>query len=1125
MICSNCHFENPDGIKFCGNCGTSQQLSCSSCGFENPPGFKYCGNCGLPLGKQAAGLSQPARVHQRREKIEAERRHLTVLFCDLVGSTALSDELDPEDLRVLITEYQKVCEKVVARYEGHVAQYLGDGILVYFGYPTAHENDAHRAVSSGLGILEAVQKFNKHLKESNHSGISVRIGIHTGHVVVGDMGGTGQAQQLALGATPNIAARLEGLAAPDTVIISADTYKLIQRYFSCDNKGAQAVKGISYPIEIYQVMGENTARSRFEANQAQMDQTPIVGREKEINRLLEFWEAAGHGSSRTIMLSGEAGIGKSRVLQQVIVHVASDSNTWLMNHQCSPYHKRTPYYAFVQAIKEVALQFEGNEPANEQIKRLEGFLLQQGLSLEGMVPLFAQIMGISLEGSNYQPTPFGIDQQKEKLTKAFLKMFLGRAVKQNLLVIFEDLHWADPYTLEVIEHLINRPPVYNILTILSFRPEFDPPWPIQPHIIPLPLTNLPGSAVEEIISNVAGGKLLPQDLRDQIIQKTDGVPLFTEELTKMVLGSEMVKEHEDHYELTGPLSSLQIPSSLHDSLIARLDRMSDTKEVAQIGAVIGREFSYELINIASRMEANALQACLSQLVESEILLELGIRPHTTFRFRHALIRDAAYESLLKSQRKNYHLRIANDLTNNFPDTAENKPEMLAYQFEKAGSPEEASAHWIKAGERAKQLLAYDEAHNFLERGLSLIYQMATGDARSKLELKALSVQVPLLMITKGWVSIPAFKASCRMKELAEAQEDATSLFEALRGVITYQLFTGNPDKALQHATEALEIAEKLQIHDLIIEGHRLIGQSSIYAGSYQQSLESFEKAIVLSGSNGNSSRNYFTGADPGVFSLIQSSHVIFCLGYPDQARERAKMALLKANKMKQPYGQVLCNFLSSNVACLVGDFEKGAVYGEKCKTLCDEYGITMFANESKNFLGYVLVQMDDVEKGLQAMHESLKWRVEHNIMAGIHLHMHNIISGFLYIGNFDRGVQAISQAEDFIKKSGDRYFLSEIYRLKGEFLLARHGEERTKEIEKYYKKSIQIAKKQHAKSLELRAATSMARLWSTQGKNSEALKLVSDVYNWFTEGFTTQDLTEARQLIEAMSAKTTLSGN
>ena len=1105
-------------MKFCGNCGAPQHLPCSSCGFENPPGFRFCGNCGASVLQEQSSILPPVPgTPQHEQKNEGERRHLTVMFCDLVDSTALSNALDPEDLRTVVTAYQNVCEKVVARYEGHIAQYLGDGILIYFGYPVAHENAAHRALSSGLGILEAVQRLSKNLEASQHPEISVRIGVHTGHVVIGDIGSTGLVQPLALGVTPNIAARLEALAEPDTMVISADTYQLIHQFFLCEDKGKHEVKGIPNPLRIYHVVHENIAKSRFEASQSGADQAPMVGRDREIKQLTELWEDTKAGQSHIVLLSGQPGVGKSRILQALMAHVAADSDAWLNLHQCSPYHKGTAFYPLAEAIKRVALQLKDDESSMEKISRLEGFLLQYGFSLHEMIPLFANIMALPLEGTNYQTTPFSTEQQRQKITGAFIHMYLERSREQNLLLVFEDIQWMDPSSLEVITHIVNQPPTLNILTVLTFRQEFIPPWHLQPHITPMPLSNLPAEAVKQIIMEIAGNKQLPHEVTEQIIQKTDGVPLFVEELTKMVLGSEMLQECNDHFELNAPVSSLSIPSTLHDSLVARLDTMSHTKELAQLGATIGREFGYGLISAASPMQEKALNACLKELVEAELLLQSGVPPKATFKFRHALIRDVAYQSLLKSQQQRFHKCVAESLTQKLPALAEERPEIVAYHFEKAGLLGHAVVYWTQAGDKIRQHLAYDETLNYIQRGLTLLERIGNEEDRSKLELKLLSIQAPVLIMTEGFSSSAAYQASCRMKELAEKQEDAMSLFQALRGVITYELFVGKAKVALHYAREALTIAKSLQVNEALVEAYRLVGRTSIYVGKLTLSLESFDKSISLYKSANGHAVSQLIGSDPEIFSLIQSSHVLWYLGYPDQALGRAKQALEKADEIQRPYSQVLCQFINTVVSYCCGRVQDISEHAQSCIALSEEYGVSMFSNEARVFLGAAMIENDEVEEGFRIMHESIEQRIKRNLLTGIHLHMSTLMVTCLKTGKIADGLQAADKAIALIKQSDDQLFLSEIYRLKGELLLVKGGKVGMGEVEGYLDKSIQITRKQKARSLELRSVMSMANLRKLQGKTAEGLKLVSSVYNRFHEGLETRDLIEAKHVIDGLS--------
>lgn len=1120
VICANCNFENPPGMKYCGQCGTSLKITCSNCQFGNPSGFNYCGNCGTQLLTNATKPIQMVKSEPEKiQHVEAERRHLTVMFCDLVGSTALSNKLDPEELRELVREYQDVCAKVVHRFEGHIAQYLGDGILVYFGYPVAHENDAHRAVSSGLGIIEAIKRMNRRLLEQKKISISVRLGIHTGHVVIGDMGGIGKTEQLALGATPNIAARLEGIADADTLVISADTYKLVHRFFDCEEGGMHELKGITDPMQVYKVHHENTARSRLRSDQSNIDRLPLIGREAEVKKIMKLWREAKKAKSHVILLSGEAGVGKSRLLQSVMTQVAEDSDAWLNVHYCSPYQKNTAFYPITDIIENVVLKLKPEDSTTEKISRLEGFLVQFGLDLKELVPLFAHLLSIPIEESEYKPSSFSPQQQKQKLISALLTIYFERANTQNLLMVFEDLQFADSTTLELINLLINQEPTSKILTILSFRPEFTPSWGLQSHIAPITLSKLPHSDVSSIIAELTSNKPLPQEVVDEIIKKTDGIPLFVEELTKMVLESGLIKEEKDHYELTGPLTSLAIPSTLHDSLVARLDRMSAVKELAQLGATIGREFSFDLIKAVSLMEGDQVQDGLDKLVKAELLHQRGIPPTAIYEFRHALIQDAAKQSLLKTQRQNFHQRIAKALANQFTELVDKKPEVIAYHHEKAGMMENAIIYWTKAGKKASERSAFEEALSYLTKGLSLLLTLEDNNKYSHLELELLAIQSPIFTMTEGFASQNAFKTYERIKELAEQKEDHFRLFLAMRGLTMYHLFGGKPQDALKYAQQGLELAEAHLDSESLVEANRLIGQVCIYTGEFTRSLNSFEKAISLYDPKEHKSLKRMTGADPGIFSLAQSSHVMWYLGYPDQAIKRVQQALNRAIELELPYSQAISGFLTALVYVLTGDATKAQQEATSCITLCDKYGIHMFGNEVKNFLGWALVEQGETVKGLALIDQALNWRRKMKINSGTNIHLTILIKIYLREGKIQQGLKVISEAFDISNKYGDQLCLSEIHRLKGEYLIAQDEIKYTDQAQKCFEKSLELASNQNAKSFELRAAISTARFWHNQNKTEQAHDLLSDTYNWFTEGFETKDLQEAKTLINELSIK------
>ena len=654
----------------------------------------------------------------------------------------------PRRLREVVRAYQEACAKVIARYEGHIAQYLGDGLLVYFGYPQAHEDDAQRAVRAGLGMVEAMGPLNARLSQEHGVQLDVRLGIHTGQVVVGEIGGGARQEQLALGETPNVAARLQGLAAPNTLVISAATLPLLGGFFACQSLGTQLLKGVAQPLEVYQVLSESTARSRLEAA-GRTGLTPLVGREQEVGLLRERWAQVKDGLGQVVLLSGEAGIGKSRLVQVLTEQVATEPQAWLTPCQCSPYHQNTALYPMIDLLERVALRFEREESPPQKLRKLEGFLVQYGLPLAEAVPLFAALLSLPL-GADYAPLTVSPEQQKQQTLHALLTILLRIAAQQPVLFVMEDLHWVDPTTLELLSLLVDQGPTARILALFTFRPDFSPPWTGRSHLTQVTLPRLPRRQAAEMTGRVAHGKALPPEVVEQVVAKTDGVPLFVEELTKMVLESGLLQEREERYELTGPLPPLAIPATLHDSLMARLDRLATVKGLAQLGATLGREFSYELLQAVSPWDEGTLQRGLHQLVEAEFLYQQGLPPQATYLFKHALIQDAAYQSLLRSTRQQYHQRIAQVVEARFPELCETQPEVLARHYTEAGLPAQAIPYWQRAGERALARSAHREAVGSFEHALTALPHLPeTPDTREQ------AVDLRLALRT----ALPAARAS------------------------------------------------------------------------------------------------------------------------------------------------------------------------------------------------------------------------------------------------------------------------------------------------------------------------------------------------------------------------------
>ena len=680
---------------------------------------------------------------------DAERRQLTVMFCDLQGSTALSQQLDPEELRDVIRGYQEVCAGAVARFEGHIAKYLGDGLLVYFGYPQAHEDDPQRAVRAGLAILQDMGPLNARLKSDKDLELTVRIGIHTGLVVAGEMGGGDTLEELAIvGETPNIAARIEGAAEPDGIAISDVTASLVQGFFLCESMGPHDLKGISEPVELFRVLEESGAQTRFDVA-VSTHLTPLVGREQEVGLLLDRWEQVEEGLGQVVLVSGEAGIGKSRLLQGLIDGLAGRPHVF-QQHRCSPYHQNSALFPVIESY-ERWLGFQREDSQEERIQAIETALEERSLLTPEALSLWAGMLSVPLDES-HPPLDLSPQRQRQKTMELMTQLKVATANEQPVLAVFEDLHWADPTTLEFLGLLVEQVATSKVMAILTFRPEFTPPWGSRSHVTQINLNRLPQRLATDLIALVTGGKELPEEVIDQIASKSDEVPLFVEELTQMVIESGLLREMDGRYELTGPLTDLAIPSTLQDSLTARLDRLGEVKEVVQLASVLGREFIYQLIQAVSQQDDAPLSDHLRQLVAGEFLYQQGVLPEASYIFKHALIQDAAYNSLLISRRQQYHQLVAQVYEESFHETVESQPELLAHHYTEAGLNQQAVPYWQQAGQIAVRRSANVEAVNHFTKGLELLEALPDTQERDSQEAELQTFLGQCLIQVRGFGS-------------------------------------------------------------------------------------------------------------------------------------------------------------------------------------------------------------------------------------------------------------------------------------------------------------------------------------------------------------------------------------
>ena len=1039
---------------------------------------------------------------------EAERRQLTVLFCDLVDSTALAGQLDPEDLREVVRAYQATCAEVIQQFGGYIAQYLGDGLLIYFGYPQAHEDDAQRAVRASLGMLTAMQALNSRLEQDKDIRLAIRLGIHTGLVVVGDIGAAGRQEQLALGETPNIAARLQGLAEPDTVVISEATAQLTHGYFVCQVLGAQALKGLAQPLMVYRVLHESGAQTRLDVA-ATRGLTLLVGREQEVGLLVERWEHAAEGMGQVIVLTGEAGIGKSRLVQVLRDQVAGTTATHI-ECRCSLHTQHSALYPIITHLERV-LAFTRHDTPGDKLHKLEDALASYAVPLADMVPLFAALLSLP-PPAHYSPLTLTPQRQRQKTLEALLTWLCQETDKHPVLCIVEDLHWVDPSTLEFLNLLVDQSPTARILVLMTCRPEFAPPWSNRAHLTPLTLTRLPRLQVESMVASVAGAKTLPWGVVQQIVAKTDGVPLFVEELTKTVLESGLLREHEDHYELPGPLPTLAIPATLQDSLMARLDRLSTVKVVAQLGATIGRQFSYDLLHTISSLDEDTLQQGLRQLVEAELLYQRGMPPQAIYIFKHALIQDTAYQSLLKSTRQQYHQRIAQVVEAQFPEIVEMQPEVLAYHYTEAGLTEQAVTYWQQAGERAVECSAQTEAISHLTKGLELVRTLSDIPERIQHEL---SLQITLgasLMATKGYAAQEVEHAYTRARELCQQVGETPQLFSVLRGLWAYYLTRMELHVAVELGEQLLRLAQSVQSQSLLLRAHFALGQTLFHLGEFSAACTHVEDGITLFDPQRRSVRAM---PDPGLGCLCYAAGVRWMLGYPDQGLQRIHGALTLAREQSHAFSLAFALFFAAICHQYRREVQSTFERAEALMALAAEQGFDYLLVLGKIMEGWARTEQGQGEEGMTQIRQGLTATRTAGAEIVRPYFLALLSETHRKAGQTEEGLRGVAEALAVGHETGQRYYEAELYRLRGELLLDLSMDKHS-EAEPCFHQALTISRRQQAKSLELRAAMSLSSLWQQQGKRIEARELLAEVYGWFTEGFDTADLQEAKALLEAL---------
>jgi class 3 adenylate cyclase/predicted ATPase len=1038
---------------------------------------------------------------------EAERRQLTVMFCDLVGSTALSARLDPEDLRAVVGAYHGCVAAVIERGGGFVAKYMGDGVLAYFGYPRADEHDAERAVRAGLALVEAVAG----LDTAAEMRLRARVGIATGLAVVGDLIGQGAAQEQAVvGETPNLAARLQALAEPGTVVIGPSTRRLIGRLFDYEDLGGVEIKGLAAPVLAWRVVRESGAESRFEALRATA--TPLVGRDEELAMLERRWQQAKSGEGCVVLVSGEPGIGKSRLAQTLLERLSVDPHTRLRMF-CSPHHQDHALYPTITQLERAA-GFRREDTADARLDKLEAVLAQATNDLGEAAPLLAALLSLPV-GERYPPLNLAPQKQKEKTLRALVAQVEGLAARQPVVMLFEDAQWSDPTSLELYDLIIDRAPALSLLLIVTFRPEFTPPWTGRPHVTWRVLNRLAPRQRAAMIAGVTGGKTLPREVADQIAERTDGVPLFVEELTKAVVESGILTDMGDHYTTAGPVAQVAIPASLQASLVARLDRLAPAREAAQIGAALGRQFSHELIGAVTRMPPAQLDDALAQLVSAELIYRRGTPPDAEYTFKHALVQDAAYSTLLRSRRQQLHARIVAALEDRFPEIVAAQPALLAHHCTEAGLTEQAVAYWLAAGRQALARSAAAEAVALLRRGMALVPALPDTNRRREAELDlqiALSQALFLTHQAFGWPEWAEVHA--RARELASTLNRPRALCSALWGQCAGHFHQADLHPAQRLATEMRELGDATGDVVVQVVGWHFDGLTCFKLGDCAAGRARLEEALALYDPAQRPSYAELVPFDELVGMRSHLSWPLATLGHLDQALVQQDAALGEARRLSHPPTLAIA-LAGTGLLCLCWGPGLQLRYADELLALATEHGLEFFRMFALVGRGWSIAGLGRADEGVALVGVGVAGLRDHGSAIFRPWHLTLLADACRMAGQWRAALAHLAEARGLAEEKEVRWLQAETLRLGGDVLLATSD---AAAAEASYHEAMAMAQQQSAKLWELRAATSLARLWRDRGKRFEARDLLAPVYGWFTEGFGTPVLQEAKGLLEELAA-------
>jgi class 3 adenylate cyclase/predicted ATPase len=1134
MECPKCRIDNPDNRKFCRECGEKLVKLCPSCGFENLPGDKFCGECGRSVHSPVEQLSRELSLEEKlskmkrylpkdltekilsqRDKLEGEKKQVTVMFCDMEGFTPLSEQIGLENTYGIMDQIYEILIHKVHDYEGTVNEMTGDGIMALFGAPIALEDAPQRAVRSAYAIHRELAQYNAQMRKQAKGmpSIKMRIGIHTGPVVVGTLGNDLRVEFKAVGDTVNLAARMEGLAEPGTTCVTQETFHLTEGIFRFEALGTKEIKGKKEAVRVYRVIAPSRSRTRFDIS-AERGLTKFVGRERELELLLDGFERAKGGMGQSFSITAEAGVGKSRLVYEFRKEVSNEEITFFEG-KCLSFTRGVAYHPIIDILKQ-SFDVHGHDKDIVIREKVVKGLKTLGIDEASSLPYILELL--SVKDSGIDKVALNPEARKAQILEALKRIVLKVSEGRFLVVVIEDLHWVDESSEEVLKVLLESISGARVLLIFTYRPEFVHTWGGRSYHCQINLNRLSNRESMSMVSNFLETGEIDGQLESFILERTEGVPFFIEEFMRSLKDLKVIGKRGNKYFAVRDLQDVTIPATIQDVIMARVDALPEAaKKTLQIGSINGREFSYELIKNVMEIPEKELLSHLSILKDSELFYERGIFPQSTYVFKHALTQDAAYQSLLKATRQKYHRKVALVLEEHFPKTVDAHPELLGHHCTEAGLIEQAITYWQKAGDMAIRRSAHVVAERHFARGIELVKTLPETIKRVQRELDLQTAYGTALMATRGFGAPEVKQALVRARELCEKAGETPQLFEILHGLWIFYLTQSELHTSLEIAEQILDIAKRIGDPASFLEAYHVLGANYFWQGEYISAQRNFEQTIAIYNSQPKSSRILLPRReDPAVICCAHLAELLWILGYPDKAVEKMDVAFDLANELVHPFSMGFALLSAALLHLFRREPRIACERAEAGVELAKEQKFVLWLAWSTSLLGAALAAQGRIEEGIAVICRGLDIHHATGTITGtVHL---RILLAEVYgkAGKIKEGFSSLDEAQVVVEKNEGMFYHAELYRTRGVLLLMQ-DRPNEQSAEEQFRKAVQVARQKQAKSLELRAAISLSRLLMKKGNKKEALHALTEIYNWFTEGFDTADLIEAKVLLTELS--------